>query len=216
MKIEGVIFDLDGTLVDTIEDIGDAANAMFGQYGLPQHTISEYTRWVGSGVIKFIERALKDDYDPDQVKTYVAAFREIYRANLHNKSRLYDGFPNVLNELTERGIRLSVLSNKPDYLTREVSRHFLSRWPFHPVLGQRDGVPRKPDPAAAHEIAEIFNLEPGKIMFVGDSDNDIHAALAAGMVAVGATWGYGHMGNDIPEGKVTFIDRPEELLPLLT
>lgn len=216
MKIEAVIFDLDGTLIDTIEDIGDAANAMFEQYGLPLHHTSEYINWVGSGVTRFIERALRDDHDPGQVQTYVATFREIYSRNLHNKSRLYDGFPSVLSELTKRGIKLSILSNKPDYLTRKIARYYLSLWPFHPVLGQRDEVPRKPDPAGALEIAELMNLEAGKIMFVGDSDNDIHTALAAGMVPVGVTWGYGRVSNGPSEGKVTCIDHPGELLSLFT
>ncbi|HER09373.1 MAG TPA: HAD family hydrolase [Bacteroides sp.] len=214
-KIEGVIFDLDGTLVDTIEDIGDAANAMLDHYGLPHHRISEYVQWVGSGVVKFIERALNNACDPDQVQACVATFREIYSRNLHNKSRIFDGVPAVLDELTEKGIRLSVLSNKPDHLTRQVVRHFLSPWPFHPVLGQRDEVPRKPDPAAALEIADLMNLETHRIMFVGDSDNDFDTALAAGMVPVGVTWGYGRKEDDLRQGEVTWIDHPRELLSLI-
>jgi len=201
--------------VDTIEDIADAANAMFEHFGLPLHNKTEYIQWVGNGIIKFIERALSDD-DPDQVQTYVAAFREIYNRGLHHKSRLYDGFPAVLNELTKRGIRLSVLSNKPDYFTKKIVRYYLSHWPFHPVFGQREGVPRKPDPAAALEIAEQMNLEASNFLFVGDSDTDIHTALAAGMVPVCVTWGYGQMENETLVEEVTFIDHPGEILSLLT
>jgi phosphoglycolate phosphatase len=216
MKIEGVIFDLDGTLVDTIEDIGDAANAMFGHYGLPLHSTSEYMKWVGSGVIKLIERALSDDHDPGQVQTCVKTFREIYSRILHNKSRLYDGIPALLGELTGRGIKLAVLSNKPDDFTKKIAGYFLSRWPFHTVLGQRDGVPRKPDPAAALEIAEQMEVDTGKILFVGDSDNDVLTALAAGMVPVGVTWGYGRPGEVKGNGEMHHIDHPGQLLSLIT
>lgn len=215
-SIEAVIFDLDGTLLDTIEDIGDAANAMFEQYGLPLHSISDYRKWVGNGVIKFIERALQDDYDPEQVQTYVATFREIYSKNLNKKTRLYDGNSSMLTELSKKGIRLSVLSNKPDYLTKKIARAYLSLWPFHPVLGQRDHVARKPDPAAALEIAEILSIEPDRIMFVGDSDTDMNTARAAEMVPVGVTWGYGRMEDHSFEKEGACIDHPEELLSLIT
>jgi phosphoglycolate phosphatase len=215
VNIEAVIFDLDGTLLDTIEDIGDAANAMFEQYGLPLHSISASQNWAGTGVLKPIARALQDDYDPAQAQPYVATFREIYSNNLNRKTRLYEGFPELLTELAKRAIRLSVLSNKPDYLTKKIARFYLNLWPFHPVLGQRDHVPRKPDPAAALEIAETLDIEPGRIMFVGDSDTDMNTARAAGMVPVGVTWGYGRMGDHSFEKEGACIDYPGELMSLI-
>lgn len=215
-KIAGIIFDLDGTLVDTIEDIGDAANEMLAHYGLPPHDTTRYVQWIGSGAVKFVERALNQYQVPDDLQTCVAVFREIYGRNLHNKSRLYDGYPAVLDELARKGIRLSILSNKPDYLTRQVAEHFLSGWPFHPVFGQREEVPRKPDPAAAIEIAELLNLEADRILFVGDSDNDFLTALAAGMVPVGVTWGYGKREDERLNGQVTWVDHPRQLLSLIS
>jgi len=215
MQIEGIIFDLDGTLIHTIEDIAGAANVLFDRHGLPTHDVSYYLKWIGSGAIKFIERALGEDVDHEQLMDYVAEFKEIYGNNLHDKSRVYDGIPEVLNELTNRGIRFSILSNKPHKLTEQVAQFYLSHWSFHPVFGQREGVPRKPDPAGALEIAQLMNIEPGKILFVGDSDNDILTAQAAGMIPLGVTWGYGRLDNQAIDGMGDLIGKPSEILQKL-
>ena len=215
MRIEGVIFDLDGTLVHTIEDIMDAANAMFTQYGLSVHQEADYLKWIGNGAIKLIENALSKDHNADELQTFVATFKDIYSRNLHNKSRLYVGIPRVLNAFTKKGIKLSILSNKPDHLTKQVAAYYLSDWPFTTVFGQRKDVPRKPDPSAALEIAGKMNSGVQRIMFVGDSDNDMLTAQAAGMIPVGVTWGYGSLGTKPIEGVTHYIHRPEELIPLV-
>lgn len=215
MRIEGVIFDLDGTLVHTIEDIAGAANVLFARHGLPEHDIAYYLNWIGNGAVKFIERAHGKPVEKEQLRAYVNEFKEIYAGNLHDKSRLYDGIPEMLNELVERKIKISVLSNKPHALTQEVCDFYLSDWPFDPVLGQREEVPRKPDPAAACEIAESMNLAPEKILFVGDSDNDILTAQSAGMQALGVSWGYGRLENNPIEGMGKLAQKPHEILHIL-
>ena len=215
MKIGGIIFDLDGTLVHTIEDIAGAANAMFTRYGLPTHGVDYYLRWIGSGAVKFIERALDREVEQELLMRYVADFKEIYGNNLHDRSCLYDGIPGVLDEIADKGIKLSVLSNKPHALTREVAAYYLSAWPFDPILGQRDEVPRKPDPAAAFEIAEHMGLQPEEILFVGDSDNDIFTARAAGMVPLAVSWGYGRLEEEPVDGEFTTIDHPSEIRGIL-
>lgn len=215
MKIEGVIFDLDGTLVHTIDDIAGAANRMFERHGLPTHGIDYYLQWIGSGAVKFIEQALARAVSQEQLMNYVAEFKEIYSTNLHDKSRVYQGIPELLDELAGRGIKLSVLSNKPHHLTQKVSEYYLSAWPFDPVLGQRDDVPRKPDPAGAFEIAEKMGIGPDRILLVGDSANDILTALAAGMIPAGVTWGYGRLLQEPVEGMGKLIERPSDLLPLI-
>jgi len=216
MQIEGVIFDLDGTLVHTIEDIAGAANALFARHGLPEHDIAYYLNWIGSGAVKFIERAHGKPVGKEQLLAYVAEFKEIYAANLHDKSRVYDGIPEVLDELVDRGIKISILSNKPHLLTREVCDYYLSDWPFEPVLGQREEVPRKPDPAAAFEIAEHMGADPAKVLFVGDSDNDILTAQAAGMIPMGVSWGYGRLVSKPLDGMGTLADRPSGILNLIS
>ncbi|MEN8229550.1 MAG: HAD family hydrolase [Bacteroidota bacterium] len=214
MKIEGIIFDLDGTLVHTIEDLGDAANAVLKRNGFSEHTTSEYLQWIGNGAVKFIENALGPDIPVDQLQGYVTEFKEFYSRNLNNKSRLYDRIPQVLDQLTERGVKLAILSNKPHYLTEKVTSYYLSDWKFDPVFGQRDHVPRKPDPAAALEIAEILGIAEKRILFVGDSLGDLNTAIAAGMVPVGVTWGYGRLDTGAKNGH-SFITNPQELLTLL-
>lgn len=212
MKIEGIIFDLDGTLVHTIEDIAGAANTMFTRYGLPTHGVDYYLKWIGSGALKFIERALDREVEQDLLMQYVADFKEIYGNNLHERSRVYEGIAGVLDELTKEGVKLSILSNKPHLLTREVAAFYLSAWPFDPVLGQRDEVPRKPDPAAAFEIAGHMGLAPERILFVGDSDNDIFTARAAGMVPLAVSWGYGRLDEFPVDGDLNTINHPSEIL----
>lgn len=216
MQIEGVIFDLDGTLVHTIEDIAGAANVLFARHGLPEHDIDYYLNWIGNGAVKFIERAHGKPVGKEQLRAYVNEFKEIYAGNLHDKSRVYDGIPEVLNELVERKIKISVLSNKPHPLTREVCEYYLSDWPFDPVLGQREEVPRKPDPAAAFEIAESMDISPDRILFVGDSDNDILTAQAAGMRPLGVSWGYGRLVANPIEGMGTLADKPSEILSVIS
>lgn len=215
MNIEGVIFDLDGTLVHTITDIADAANAMFEKYSLPVHHEADYLRWIGNGATKLIESALGPDYDPEQLSAFVTTFKEIYSKNLHNKSSLYDGIPGMLDELINQGIKLAVLSNKPHDLTVQVAGYYLSNWPFISIFGQREDVPRKPDPYTAKEIAGIMNIDPEIIMLVGDSQYDLKTAMAAGMIPVGVTWGYGR--QDIPklEGAIKYIGHPAELVSLI-
>ncbi len=216
MKIEGVIFDLDGTLVHTIEDIAGAANMMFARHGLPEHGLDYYLKWIGNGAVKFIERAHGEPVTRAQLLAYVNEFKEVYAENLHNKSRIYDGVPEVLNELVRKGVKIAILSNKPHLLTKKVCDFYLSQWPLNPVLGQREEVPRKPDPAAAREIAELWGLASEKILFVGDSDNDILTAQAAGMIPLGVTWGYGRLLNNPVEGMGELIGDPSDILNFIS
>ena len=215
MKVEGIIFDLDGTLVHTIEDIAGAANVLFERHGLPQHGIEYYLKWIGNGAVKFIERAHGKAVSKEQLRAYVSEFKEIYGNKLHDKSRVYDGVPELLDQLLAKGVRISILSNKPHALTRKVVDYYLSEWPFVPVFGQREEVPRKPDPSGAIEIAEMMEINPANILFVGDSDNDILTARAAGMIPVGVSWGYGRLMTEPVEGDHPMIFHASELLKFI-
>jgi len=215
MEIEGVIFDLDGTLVNTIEDIGDSANAMLKRNGFELHTTAEYLKWIGNGAAKLVENAVGSEVAPDQLMAYVKQFKEVYSENLHTKSRLYGGIPEMLDQLSERRVKLAILSNKPHHLTEQVAEFYLSGWEFHPVFGQRDNIPRKPDPAAALEIADILKIKKEKTVLVGDSLGDLKTAEAAGMIPVGVTWGYGIPGTNSQNGYY-LVDNPGELVTLLS
>lgn len=216
MKIEGIIFDLDGTLIHTIEDIAGAANMMFARHGLPEHDLDYYLKWIGNGAVKFIERAYGEPVSEKQLMAYVAEFKEVYAGNLHNKSRVYEGVPALLDNLVQKGLKISILSNKPHLLTRKVCEFYLSGWPFEPILGQRQEVRRKPDPAAAFEIATGWGIAPGNILFVGDSDNDILTAQAAGMVALGVSWGYGRLVQNPVNGMGKLMERPADILDFIS
>ena len=212
MKIEGIIFDLDGTLVDTIDDIGDSTNILLRRHGFDPYTKEDFLRWIGSGAARFIQDAMGEKVPREQLKAYVMEFREIYDDNLHNRSQLYEGVIGMLNELEYQGMKLSILSNKPHDLTKKVVEHYLSAWPFDPVFGQREEVPRKPDPAAAFEMAGMMKLKPRNILFVGDSQGDLECAKAAGMIPIGVTWGYGQLGTEHGNEQVKIIKHPQELL----
>lgn len=212
MTIEGIIFDLDGTLVDTIDDIGDSTNILLKRHGFEPYSREDFLRWIGKGAARFIQDAMGEKVPSEQLKSYVEEFKEIYGENLHNMSQLYLGISDLLNALEKKGIKISVLSNKPHHLTKNVVDYYLADWPFDPVFGQREEVPRKPDPAAALEMAGMMDLEPEEILFVGDSQGDLLTAIAAGMVPVGVSWGYGRLGEEHGKGKVKIINRPEELL----
>lgn len=214
MKVEGVIFDLDGTLVHTIEDLGNAANTLFRKHGYPEYTNKDFIKWIGSGAAKFIEHGIGSVIDQDHLKGFVEEFKEIYRCNLTVKSHLYEGVVEILNELSERGIKMAILSNKPHQLTCGVVENLMSGWNFDPIFGQRDEVARKPDPAAAIEIAKMIDISPEKILFIGDSEGDIRTGEAAGMIPVGVSWGYGMMDLARQNGH-PIIDHPNELLKLL-
>jgi len=215
MEVKGAIFDLDGTLVHTIDDIAGAANAMLQMHGYPIHGVGNYLDWVGSGAAKLIERALPGTIPESELMRYVAEFKELYGNNIHQKSRVYEGIPEVLDVLVMNQIRISILSNKPHLLTRRVAEYYLGEWPFAPVLGQRDEVPRKPDPAGALEIAGYLSLKSMEILFIGDSENDILTARAAGMIPVGVGWGYGRLKMQEEQDDFRFVSDPVQLLELV-
>ena len=147
-----VIFDLDGTLLDSLADIGESMNLVLSAMGLPQHELAAYRAIVGDGVSVLAERALPPGRrDEPTVAAAVAAMRDVYRSRLTNKTRPYDGIPELLDRLSERAVRMAVLSNKPHDLTISLVESLLAQWSFDPVFGERPAVAKKPDPAGAKE-----------------------------------------------------------------
>ncbi|WP_165250042.1 HAD family hydrolase [Paludisphaera soli] len=217
MSFRAVLFDLDGTLLDTLEDIGRSANQALQEGGFPLHPIDSYRRFIGDGVAMLFQRALPPDAALDQVavSTCVAAFGRFYGDGWNVATRLYPGIAGLLDALAARSIPTAVLSNKPDHFTRRCVSHHLADWPFAVVLGQREGTPRKPDPAGAHEIAEALGLDPAEILYLGDSSVDMTTANRAGMFAVGACWGFRGVEELRVHGAVATIAAPGELLRLL-
>jgi phosphoglycolate phosphatase len=208
-----VIFDLDGTLVDSAADVGDAANRVLAAAGHPVHPTASYYRFMGDGVFELMRRALPGNArSPEAVEVGVRAFFREYEGNWHHQSRPYPGIPELLDGLDERGVRLAVLSNKPHRFTTAFVERFLPDWTFDAVYGQRDGVPRKPDPAGALEIAGKLGLSPESFLFLGDTPTDMKTASAAGMHPVGACWGFRSAGELREAGGRSLIDHPRDLL----
>jgi phosphoglycolate phosphatase len=191
MSINAIIFDLDGTLLNTLGDISDSVNRILSDEGFPIHTLEEIRGFIGHGTKSLIYNSLPPDMrDNNSVKKYLDAFLIDYDQNYYKKTFPYNGVPETLDELTKKGIVMAVLSNKQDRLTKKCIDKLLPEWKFEIVLGSNDSFPLKPDPAGALYISEKLNIPPEEFLFLGDSVVDIQTALSAGMLPVGALWGF--------------------------
>ncbi len=216
MSFKAVIFDLDGTLLDTLDDLADAANRVLSAHSLPVHPVASYRYFVGDGLQTLVERILPQEHRTDDMVSQVAAdFKEDYGRNWQVKSRMYDGIDAMLNGLQQAGLMLSVLSNKPHEFTCACVQQMLPHWRFSPLLGARPGVPRKPDPAGALEIAALLQLDPADILYLGDTATDMKTATGAGMYPVGALWGFRTAEELNENGAAALISRPQQLLDLI-
>lgn len=216
MPYKAIIFDLDGTLLNTLEDLGDAVNRVLTKEGLPVHSMNAYRSFIGDGVVMLMSRALPESERNDEtIGSLVEAFRRDYGKNWNVKTKPFKGVPALLDALVRLRIRMAVLSNKPHPMTRRCIEELLPDWIFEVVLGQRENVPRKPDPTGALEVADHLKLLPGQILYLGDSGVDMMTARAAGMFAVGALWGYRSMEELKDAGAQALIDRPEAVLRFL-
>lgn len=216
MKFKAVLFDLDGTLLDTLDDLADSMNASLRRFGFPPNTVDTYRYLVGDGLMNLVSRALPADHrDEATINNVVRAQWEEYSRNWANKTRPYEGIPELLDALQERGVVMCVLSNKPDDFTRIVVQKFLSKWKFAVVRGQEEDTPIKPDPSAANQIALRLGIANAEFLYVGDSNTDMRTANAAGMFAVGALWGFRPRDELLAAGAKALIEQPRELLTLL-
>ena len=213
MDTRAVLFDLDGTLLDSVADIAHAANEVLGNLELPTHPADAYRHFIGDGVAMLFRRALPaDEQDVALVDRCVADFRGTYARTWDVRTRPYDGIPELLDALTARGVPLALLSNKPEEFTRKCAERFLDRWPFRAVVGQREGVPPKPDPAGAVAIAGRLEIPAERFLYLGDTAVDMKTATGAGMRPIGAAWGFRPVEELWSAGAAAVIDHPGELL----
>ncbi len=192
MKFKGVIFDLDGTLVDSLEDLTNSVNRMLSVKGFPEHDLKEYRYFVGDGIMMLIKRALPLEYAADEafVKECLKVVNEEYMNRWSDCTRPYDGVPKLLSKINDHGMKLAVLSNKPHEFTRLIVPHFFPEIAFDMVLGAREGVPRKPDTTAVYEILQSLGIAAKECLYVGDSNIDMKTGRGAGMFTVGVSWGF--------------------------
>ncbi len=213
MRYRAVVFDLDGTLLDTLEDLANAMNAVLSRHGLVTHDLTAYKRMVGDGVRMLVTRALPDSLRREETITAVETkMRAEYARRQLEHTRPYPGIPELLNALASKHIPMAILSNKPHEATRAVVAALLSAWQFDVVQGETPETPRKPDPVGALSIASRLGIPPEEFLYVGDTDTDMKTANRAGMLAVGALWGFRDREELLAHGARTLIEAPLQLL----
>lgn len=214
MKYKLILFDLDGTLLNTIDDLGEAVNHAMRLRNFPLHTHDEYKLMVGNGVRKLVTRALPEGLREDEalVDAALADFVEYYTAHIDIHTKPYPGMHDLVYQLHKAGILMAVASNKFQEGTEFLVRKFFPGIPFVAVLGNRPGFPLKPDPAIVREVLQKANLTPADALMVGDSPTDMMTAENGGIRGIAVSWGYRPMKNS---PSLTVVDSADELLQLL-
>jgi phosphoglycolate phosphatase len=214
VSIRGVIFDLDGTIAHTLPDIAAAVNLGLRSFGLPDRPMDEIRMMVGEGVPTLCARALAD-HPEVPLPEMVARVTGFYREHRLDQARPFEGIPELLDELAARKVLLAVLTNKPHEHTEPIMATLFGRWTFVAIEGYREESRRKPDPRTALEIVERMGATPAEVLMVGDSRTDVLTAVNAGMVPVGATWGYRPAEELTAAGAKYLVSRPGEVVGLL-
>jgi phosphoglycolate phosphatase len=215
IRFEAILFDLDGTLLDTLEDLADSFNTALKQLGFPVHPVDCYRYFTGQGIIGLATNALPEGYRDDAIIEKVLSFaREQYQNCWADNTKPYEGIPEMLTELERRDIIKVVLSNKPDEFTQLIVKKLLGKWSFDIVRGENPTTPIKPDPTAALQIANRLKIPPQNFIYLGDTNTDMWTAQAAGMYPVGALWGF-RPEELTNAGAKTLIKTPLDLLKLL-
>lgn len=211
-----VIFDLDGTLLNTIADLATATNQALKHYGYPVHDVDAYRFFVGNGINKLFERALPEGERTEEnilkIRSRFVPYYDVYNADL---SRPYPGIPELLHALQQKGIMIAVASNKYQAATRKLIAHYFPEIHFVEVLGQREGIPAKPDPGIVHDILAKAGVKQEDVLYVGDSNVDMQTAHNAGVTAVGVAWGFRPRTELEALQPAYILEKAEELLQYL-
>ncbi len=216
MKYKAVLFDLDGTLLNTLDDLADSMNDVLRHFGFPAHPVPAYKYFVGDGLEKLVYRAVPEDRrDEATLAACLAAMRQDYDRRWADKTAPYDGIPELLDGLAALGLPMTVFSNKPDEFTRVMVARLLPRWRFEAVFGARPGVPKKPDPAVPLEMAQRLQVPPAEWLYLGDTNTDMRTARAAGMYPAGVLWGFRPAEELLESGAQVLVEKPGDVLKLL-
>jgi len=215
-NIRAIIFDFDGTLVDSIEDIADSINFVFHKNQIPVHPVSDYRKWIGDGLLSLMERATNHvQISAEKFHSLTFEAKNYYADHCLTKTCMYEGIADLLNQISKQKISMNILSNKPHAMTVQMVDALLNNWKFDYIFGQREKVEKKPDPAAANEIASLLKISPHEILFIGDSTNDILTAQNAGMIPLGVTWGYGKEDEIKAYAKFFILNKASDVLKYL-
>lgn len=210
---KGIIFDLDGTLVDTLDDLTASMNYGLGRFGCPERSREDCRDMIGSGILKFAEAALGPQHR-HLAEGLVEVMIEHYRTHCLVNTASYPGFPEVLSVLQDRNIRLAVLTNKNQEPAEVITRHFFGDM-FAPIIGAQNGQKPKPDPQTALEILDLWKLRPQEVLVVGDSEADIQTAQAANIRCIACEWGFRSKAQLLAAGAETLIQHPKQVLEIL-
>lgn len=214
MRFDTAVFDLDGTVLDTLDDLADSVNHTLNAYGFPTRTRDEVRRFVGNGVPLLIERAVPAGTAPDIRARCLADFKAYYKENMYHKTGPYPGIPELLDALRARGVKIAVVSNKFDAAVKDLCRRFYGD--LIPVaIGERPDVRKKPAPDSVFTALRELGSAPENALYIGDSDVDIQTAKNAGLTSVGVTWGFRDRALLEREGAQYIIDSPAQLLDII-
>jgi phosphoglycolate phosphatase len=214
--IKLVVFDLDGTLLNTIDDLAESTNHALSLYGFPAHPACDYKFFVGNGINKLFERALPEgEKTEENILRIRRDFLSYYENHNTDYSRPYPGTVELLEQLQQRNISLAVASNKYQAATGKLIRHYFPQISFVKVLGQREGIAPKPDPAIVNEILASVSVSKDEVLYVGDSGVDMQTARNSGVISCGVTWGF-RPRSELEAFQPSFIvDNPEAVLEII-
>lgn len=214
--IHCVIFDLDGTLLNTLDDLCDSTNYALKQFGYPERTLDEVRHFVGNGVKKLIERAIPDGINNPDFEECLRVFKEHYAANMYNKTAPYNGVPEMLKELRLKGIHTAVVSNKFDAAVKELCKKFFGDL-IQVAIGENEeaGVRKKPAPDSVFRAMEELKVSIENVIYAGDSETDVQTAKNAEIDCIGCAWGFRSKDILKHEGAKYIIDSPQEILKIV-
>lgn len=217
MKIfKAVLFDLDGTLLDSIKDIAVSMNAVLESMGFPQHPIDDYRTMVGDGVPMLAHRVLPEEARSEStIQECVAKMKKEYADRWDVYTKPYPGIEEMLTAIEKKGIPKSIFSNKPDNFTQLTVSKFLDSFTFTVIQGLKEGVPKKPDPSGALKIAGQVAVDPSEFLYVGDTNTDMKTALGAGMFPLGVLWGFREKKELLESGAQALVSSPDEIMNFL-
>jgi len=215
MKFRGVIFDLDGTLVNSLEDLADSMNTVLQSWSYPTHGTEIYKNLIGNGLQNLVRKALPETVkDEEVIMKCFGSMIEEYRNDCINKTKPYDGIIDLLDKLVSYNMKLSVFSNKADELTKRIVSSLLPNY-FEAIVGLSNEAYRKPNPAGALQISKLLDINPVDMVYVGDTGIDMQTANNASMCAVGALWGFREKDELISNGARYLLSKPSDLIRIL-
>ena len=215
MKYQLAIFDLDGTILNTLDDLADSLNYVLAQHGFPQHTADEVRMMVGNGILNLIKRALPNGTEQAIVEAVYNDFNVYYKLHSADKTKPYNGITEMLEQLKARGVKLAVVSNKADYAVQDLCVKYFCGI-FDAVAGEKTGVPKKPAPDGVNNILAELGIERKNAVYIGDSDVDLHTAANSEMDCIAVNWGFRDEKLLRENGAELIVSYPDEIVEIIT